>query len=105
MGRFDTALLDINARNSYLDALKLKKVKVEQNKFWSRNFRKGMLKWLISRNIWVISWESAFPIFPFNDTLLKALVIGFFQSLSRLNTIVPSSGCRNIIDDGIKALS
>ena len=33
VARFDTALLDRNMRNRYLDALKLIKVKVERNWF------------------------------------------------------------------------
>ena len=36
VARFDTALLDRNARCSYLVALKLRKVKVERNEFWSQ---------------------------------------------------------------------
>ena len=51
VGRFDTALLNRNMRNSYLDALKLRKVKVERNRFWSQPVDKGILNWLISRNI------------------------------------------------------
>ena len=41
--RFDTALLNRNMRNSYLDALKLRKVKVERNEFWSQPVDKGIL--------------------------------------------------------------
>ncbi len=37
VGRFDIALLNRNMRNSCLVALKLRKVKVEQNRFWSQS--------------------------------------------------------------------
>ena len=36
VGRFDTALSNRSMRNSYLDALKLRKVKVERNRFWNK---------------------------------------------------------------------
>ena len=38
VGRFDTASLNRNMRKSYLVALKLRKVKVERNEFWSHRF-------------------------------------------------------------------
>jgi hypothetical protein len=57
VARLDTALLDRNARKSYLDALKLRKVKVEGYEFWSQAVDKGILNWLISRSIRVISWD------------------------------------------------
>ena len=43
VGRFDTALLNRNMRKSYLVALKLRKVKVEGNRFWGITLRKGIL--------------------------------------------------------------
>ena len=58
VARFDTAVLDRNMRKSYLDALKLRKVKVERNRFWSQAVDNGILSWLVSRNIRVISWDS-----------------------------------------------
>ena len=57
VARFDTALLDRNMRKSYLVALKLRKVKVERNGLWGQAVEKGILNWLVSRNIRVISWD------------------------------------------------
>ena len=51
VARLDTALLDRSMRSIYLVALKLRKVKVERNRFWSQAVGKGILNWLVSRNI------------------------------------------------------
>ena len=57
VGRLDTAFLNRDMRNSYLFALQLKKVKVERNEFWRKAVDRGILSWLIRRNIRVISWD------------------------------------------------
>ena len=67
LGRFDTAFLNRKTRNSYLFALQLRKVKVERlnglngrnerNGFWKKALDRGILSWLIRRNIRVISWD------------------------------------------------
>ena len=57
VGRLDTAFLNRDTRNSYLLALQLRKVKVERNEFWWGALDRGILSWLIGRNIRVISWD------------------------------------------------
>ena len=57
VGRLDTAYLNSKTRNGYLFALQLRKVKVEPNGFWRKARDRGILDWLISRNIRVISWD------------------------------------------------
>ena len=96
VARFDTALLDRNMRNSYLVALKLRKVKVERNWFWWKSVDKGILNWLISRDIRVISWETQFV----DDFALMTIANGcpYLQSLN-------ISWCDSITDEGIKALA
>ena len=93
VARFDTALLDRNMRKSYLDALKLRKVKVERNEFWSQAVEKGILSWLVSRNIRVISWD-----LKVDNTKLKTVANGLPQ-LQSLNI----SECRSITDEGLEA--
>ena len=121
VARFDTAVLDRNARSIYLDALKLRKVKVEGYEFWRQAVDKGMLSWLVSRNIRVVSWDlnvgntklmtiaSGCPQLQslnitcsenITDEGIKALATGCPQ-LQSLNI----SGCRNITDEGITALA
>jgi hypothetical protein len=95
VGRFDNALLDINARNSYLVALKLRKVKVERNRFWWELVDKGILSWLISRDIQVISWDS-----EVDDTKLMIIANGLPQ-LQSLNI----GGSDKITDAGIRAVA
>ena len=47
-----------NARNGCLFALQLRKVRVERrNEFWRKAVDRGILSWLISKNIRVISWD------------------------------------------------
>ena len=99
VARLDTALSDHNMRNGYLVALKLRKVKVEGNKFWSQLVDKGILNWLVSRNIRVISWD-----LQVDDTELMTIANGCTQ-LQSLN-ISDSDGCsHNITDAGIIALA
>ena len=57
VGRSDTALLNRDTRNGYLSALQLRKAKVENNEFWREALYRGILSWLIGRNIRVISWD------------------------------------------------
>ena len=57
MGRLDTAFLNRDTRNSYLFALQFRKVKVERNEFCRKARDRGILSWLIRRNIRVISWD------------------------------------------------
>jgi len=95
VGKFDTALLKRNARNIYLDTLKLRKVKVGQNLFWSQAVEKGILNWLVSRDIRVVSWD-----LQVDDTKLMTIATGCPQ-LQSLN----SSHCDNITDEGIIALA
>ena len=45
VARLDNAVLDRNVRKSYLVALKLRKVKVGRNRFWSQLVEKGILNW------------------------------------------------------------
>ena len=95
VARFDTAVSDINARKSYLVALKLRKVKVEREWFWRQAVDKGILNWLVSRNIPVISWD-----LNVNNTKLMTIANGCPQ-LQSLNI----RGCDNITDAGIIALA
>ena len=95
VARFDTAVLDRNMRNGLLGALKLRKVKVERNEFWRQAVDKGILNWLVSRNIRVISWDS-----KVDDTKLFTIANGLPQ-LQSLNI----SHCRNITDEGIIVLA
>ena len=103
VGRFDTALLKRNARSIYLDALKLRKVKVERNRFWSQAVDKGILNWLISRNIRVMSWDS-----KVDNTELMTIANGLPQ-LQSLNIgycgNINIGECGNITDAGIIALA
>ena len=57
VGRLDTAFLNRETRNSYLFALQLIRVKVKRNRFWKKALDRGILSWLIRRNIRVISWD------------------------------------------------
>ena len=62
MGRLDTAFLNRDMRKRFLDTLQFTKVKVERNEFGLKAVYKGILNWLISRNIRVISWDSTVDI-------------------------------------------
>jgi hypothetical protein len=118
--RFDTALVNRNARYSYLDALKIRNVKIERNRFWDITLRKGMLDWITIRNARVISWlcvditklmtiTTVCPqlqslnigsCYNITDAGIEALATGCPQLLS-LNI----GCCYNITDEGIKALA
>ena len=120
VARFDTALQNRNMRSIYLVALKLRKVKVERNWFWSQLVEKGILNWLVSRNIRVISWDS-----KVDDTKLMTIATGLpqLQSLNISHSHITDegitalangctqlqslniSGCDNITDEGITALA
>jgi hypothetical protein len=95
VARFDTAVLDRNMRKSYLVALKLRNVKVERNRFWSQAVEKGILNWLVSRNIPVISWD-----LKVDNTELMTIANGLplLQSLR-------ISYSHKITDEGIRALA
>jgi hypothetical protein len=58
-------------------------VKVERNRFWRKAVDRGILSWLIRRNIRVISWD-----LEVNNAQLISIAIGFplLQSL-RINSI------------------
>ena len=94
VARLDNAVLDRNMRKSYLVALKLRKVEVERNEFWSQLVDRGILNWLVSRNIRVISWD-----LNVDNTKLMTIANGCPQ-LQSLNI----SGC-SITDAGIRALA
>ena len=96
VGRFDNALLDINARNTYLDALTLRQVKVERNEFWNNALDNRILNWMIIRNIWVTSWENN----SVDDERLMAIATGLPQLLT-LNI----SRCADITDAGLMAIA
>ena len=100
VGRFDTALINRKTRHSYLFALKLIRVKVRPNEFWQKALDRGILRWLIRRNIQVISWD-----LKVNNAQLISIAIGFplLQSL-RINSINICDG-NNITDEGIRALA
>ena len=120
VGRLDTAFLNRETRNSYLFALKMRKVKVEPNGFWLKAVDRGILSWLIRRNIRVISWDlkvnnpelicianglrqlQSLDIYGSNitDDGIRALANWLPQLLS-LNI----SYCRNISDEGLRALA
>jgi len=95
VGKFDTALLKRNARSIYLDTLKLRKVKVGRNLFWSQAVEKGILNWLVSRDIRVVSWD-----LQVDDTKLMTIATGCPQ-LQSLNI----RDCSEITDKGIIALA
>ena len=95
VARFDNVLSNRNARNRYLDALKIRQLKVERNRFWSQAVDKGILNWLISRNISVICWNLSV-----DNTQLMTIANGCPQ-LRSLN--ITCSG--NITDEGIRALA
>ena len=121
VGRFDTASLDRNMRKSYLVALKLGKVKVERNWFWCQLVDKGILNWLVSRNIPVVSWDlevdttklmtiaNGLPQLQslnisdsdyITDAGIRAVATGCTQLL-----YLDISCCRNITDEGIEAVA
>ena len=96
VGRLDTAFLNRDTRDSYLFALQLIEMMVERNEFWERAVNRGILSWLISRNIRVISWDLRVD----NDAQLISIANGLPQ-LQSLNL----SNCWNITDEGITAVA
>ena len=101
VGRLDTAFLNRDTRNSYLFALQLKEVKVERNEFWERAVNRGILSWLIRRNIQAIFWD--LQVFD-NDQLIS--IANGLPQLQSLNISVLYSGYgRTITDAGIRALA
>ena len=95
MGRLDTAFLNRETRNSYLFALQLRKVKVERNGLWRKAVDRGVLSWLIRRNIRVISWD-----LKVDNAQLISIASGLPQ-LQSLNL----SNCWNITDEGIRVVA
>ena len=95
VGRLDTAFLNRETRNSYLFALKLRKMKVERNEFWTKALDRGILSWLIRRNIRVISWDLEVD---------NAQLISIANGLRQLQSL-DIAGCNNITDEGIRALA
>ena len=95
VGRLDTAYLNRETRNSYLFALQLRMVKVKRNKFWRNAVDRGILSWLIRRNIRVISWD-----LQVNNAQLISIA-NVLPQLQSLNI----SECGNITDAGIIALA
>ena len=95
VGRLDTAFLNRDTRNSYLFALQLRKVKVERNGFWMKAVGRGILSWLIRRNIRVISWDLRVG---------NAQLISIASGLPQLQSLnISYSGY--ITDEGIRALA
>jgi hypothetical protein len=102
-GRFDNALLNRKMRISYLDAVKIRKVKVERIGFWMKALDRGILSWLISwlirRNIRVISWD-----LKVNNAQLISIASGLpqLQSLNiRSNNIITEEELRALVVDEV----
>ena len=95
VGRLDTAFLNLDTRNSYLFVLQLRKVRVERDEFWKKAVDRGILSWLIRRNIRVISWD-----LRVDNAQLMTIANGWPQ-LQSLNL----SNCWNITDEGITAVA
>ena len=95
VGRLDTAFLNRDTRNSYSLALQLREVKVERNGFWRKALGRGILSWLIRRNIRVISWDLVV------DNVQLISIANGLPQLQSLNL----SSCWNITDEGPRALA
>ena len=99
LGRLDTAFLNRDTRNSYLLALQLRKVKVERNGFWNNALDRGILSWLIGRNIRVISWDlgvnNAQLISISNDLAVTRYFSGILWNSTR-NKICSTNGILKI---------
>ena len=97
VGRLDTAFLNRDTRNSYLFALQLKNVKVERNEFWENAVNRGILSWLIRRNIRVISWDLKVD---------NAQLISIANSVPQLQSLYISE-CDDdkITDKGVRAVA
>ena len=96
VGRLDTAYLNRKTRNSYLFALQLRKAKVERIWFWWKALDKGILNWLIRRNIRVISWDL--------QVYKNAELISIANGLPQLQYLDIKCS-HNITDAGIRALA
>ena len=96
VGRFDTAFLNRNTRNSYLFALQLRKVKVKRNGFWRKAVDRGILRWLIRRNIRVISWDLG---------VVNAQLISIANGLPQLQSLNMFDYGWDKTDEGIIALA
>ena len=95
MSRLDTAFLNHDTRNSYLFALQLRQVEVERNGFLVNAVGRGILSWLIRRNIRVISWDLRVD---------NAQLISIASGLPQLQSLnISYSGY--ITDEGIRALA
>ena len=95
VSRLDTAFLNHDTRNSYLFALQLSQVEVERNGFWVKAVGRGILSWLIRRNIRVISWDLRVD---------NAQLISIASGLPQLQSLnISYSGY--ITDEGIRALA
>ena len=129
VGRLDTAFLNRKTRNSYLFALQLRKVKVERrNEFWERAVDRGILNWLIGRNIRVISWDLGVDnaeLISIANGLpqLQSLAISYCDNITDLHQHITDEGiravatglpqlqslnigaCHKITDEGIRALA
>ena len=121
VGRLDTAFLNRDTRNGYLSALQLRQVKVERNEFWKKALDRGILSWLIGRNILVISWDlsvdnaqlisiaNGLPELQSldikgSDNITDAGITALASGLPQLQSLNIRE-CRNITDEGITALS
>ena len=96
VGRLDTAFLNRETRNSYLFALQLRNVKVERHGFWERAVDRGILIWLIRRNIRAISWDL---------WVNNAQLISIANGLPQLQSLNISVHNNNITDEGIRAVA
>ena len=123
VGRFDTAFLNRGTRNCYLFALQLRKVKVERNRFWENAVDRGVLSWLMRRNIRVISLDlwvnnaqlisiaNGFPQLQLQSLDISACDYITDEVIRAVSTVCPQlrslniSHCRNITDEGIRALA
>jgi len=92
-GRLDTALLNHRNRSIYLGALSITELKVEKNGFWDRILRKGILNWIIARNIVVKSWG--------NNLILKEDMRAITNGLPQLQSL-HISGCWMVDHEGMK---
>ena len=96
VGRSDTAFLNRKTRNGYLLAVKLRNAKVERNnEFWRNARGRGILSWLIRRNIRVISWDLQVD---------NAQLISIANGLPQLQ-FLDISHCYSITGAGIRALA
>jgi hypothetical protein len=124
LSRLDIALSNHIVRYNYLKALKLRKVTVEGNTFWDKCLKKGILSWMIAREIPVTTWKcrtvpvegygaiaEGLPQLEYLDILgssatseeLKALANGS-PGLKHLNISI-SENTRTVTDQEMRILS